>query len=162
MKTVKKTVLVPWSEQQMFDLVADVGCYAQFLPWCRSARVLEVMPDGMVAEVGIALKGFEQSFTTRNTHTLDAASGQRHIEMRLVHGPFSRLHGRWSFTPIVPPPGASADAPQGSRVELALEYGFNSFALSMLVGPVFDRIANTMVDAFVQRAAQVHGKNPSA
>lgn len=161
MKTVKKSVLIRFEAAQMFDLVADVARYPEFLPWCDSARVLEHDAQGMVAEVGIAMGSLRQAFTTRNAHTHDAASGVRHIDMQLVKGPFSRLGGRWSFTPLVAPvglPGMSA-APAGSRVELALEYGFDSLALSMLVGPVFDRIANTMVEAFVERANAVYTKS---
>lgn len=157
MKTVKKSVLIQFSTQQMFELVADVARYPEFLPWCDTARVIERDEHGMTAEVGIAMKGLRQSFTTRNTHMHDAASGVRHIDMQLLKGPFSRLGGRWTFTPLAAPAGlAGTGAGAGSRVELALEYGFDSLALSLLVGPAFDRIANTMVEAFVERARTVY------
>ena len=86
------------------------------------------------------------SFTTRNTHVPG-----RQIGMRLVKGPFSKLEGDWSFQPV-------GDGTQGAcRVGLELRYGFSSMALGAVVGPVFDRIAGSLVDAFVKRAEQVYG-----
>jgi ribosome-associated toxin RatA of RatAB toxin-antitoxin module len=146
MKTVQKSVLIWYSAEQMFDLVARVDQYPQFLPWCDRASILEHDAQGMTAEVGIAFAGIHQSFTTRNTHVAG-----RQIAMRLVKGPFSKLEGDWSFQPV-------GEAGQSAcRVELALRYGFSSMALSAVVGPVFDRIAGSLVDAFVKRAEQVYG-----
>ena len=100
----------------------------------------------MTAEVGIAFKGLKQSFVTYNTHIAD-----RELRIQLVKGPFSTLNGLWTFTPV----GQAGE--RACRVTLALDYGFDSKALSALVGPVFDKIAATMVDAFIQRAEQVYG-----
>lgn len=146
MKTVNKSVLIWYSPAEMFALVTDVASYPQFLPWCDRATVLESDADGMTAEVGIALGGMRQTFVTRNTHT-----GQERVQMHLVKGPFSRLDGDWHFYPV-------GDGTQRAcKVELVLHYGFSSNTLGALVGPVFDRIASTMVDAFVKRAEQVYG-----
>jgi ribosome-associated toxin RatA of RatAB toxin-antitoxin module len=71
--------------------------------------------------------------------------------MKLVEGPFSRLDGQWKFTPL----GNAAQ--RACKVELELHYGFDNAALGALVGPVFDKIASSMVEAFVKRAEQVHG-----
>ena len=71
--------------------------------------------------------------------------------MRLVKGPFSNLDGTWSFTPV------GDGSQRACRVDLQLNYGFDNIALSALVGPVFDRIAGSLVDAFVKRAEQVYG-----
>ena len=120
--------------------------YPEFLPWCDRAQVLEHSEAGMTAEVGIALGGIRQTFVTRNVHEL----GER-VQMHLVKGPFSKLEGDWRFLPV-------GDGTQRAcKVELQLNYGFSSAALAALVGPVFDRIAATMVDAFVKRAEQVYG-----
>lgn len=145
MKTVHKSVLIWFSPQQMFDLVADVAHYPDFLPWCDHASVLETHDDGVTAEIGLAFGGIHQSFTTRNTHV----PGSR-VVLRLVKGPFSQLDGEWTFTPV-------GDDGKACRVELALSYGFKSVALSALVGPVFDRIARSLIDAFVERAQAVYG-----
>ena len=146
MKTVQKSVLIWYSPKEMFDLVTAVERYPEFLPWCDRAQVLERSEAGMTAEVGIALGGIRQTLVTRNVHEL----GER-VQMHLVKGPFSKLEGDWRFLPV-------GDGTQRAcKVELQLNYGFSSAALAALVGPVFDRIAATMVDAFVKRAEQVYG-----
>ena len=146
MKHVHKSVLIWYSAEEMFALVTDVPRYPEFLPWCDHAAVLESDDGGMKAEVGISFGGIRQTFTTRNEHVAG-----REVAMRLVNGPFSRLDGYWRFIPL-------GDAAQRAcRVELDLHYGFDNMALATLVGPVFDRIAGSLVDAFVKRAEQVHG-----
>ena len=129
----------------MFRLVTDVDAYPQFLPWCDHARVLETTDQGMTAEVGIKMAGLKQSFTTRNTHVPG-----REVQMELIDGPFSNLSGGWTFSPV-------GDGTQRAcKVELNLHYGFSSAALSAVVGPVFDKIASSLVDAFIKRAEQVY------
>ena len=130
----------------MFDLVADVPRYPDFLPWCDSARVLEQHPDGVTAEVGIALAGIKKSFITRNTYD----PGKR-LQMELVKGPFSQLHGDWLFHTV------GDGSQRACKVELSLRYGFDSLALAAVVGPIFDKIASTMIDAFIERAEKVYG-----
>lgn len=146
MKSVNKTVLIWYSPEEMFALVRDVGHYPEFLPWCSHAKVLEEDAHGMLAEVGMSIAGIRKAFVTRNQH-----EGQHRISMRLVKGPFSRLEGNWLFHPV-------GDGTQRAcKVELQLVYGFDSAALAALIGPIFDRIANSMVDAFIQRAEKVYG-----
>jgi ribosome-associated toxin RatA of RatAB toxin-antitoxin module len=160
-KTVNKSVLIWYSASQMFDLVTDVPSYPQFLPWCDVAQVLETdLPTGatasasgsthVTAKVGISFGAVRQSFTTRNTHSIDA-QGVRTVHLKLVQGPFSALQGAWNFSPV----GSAAQ--NACRVELQLSYDFDSATLAALVGPVFDKIASSLVDAFVRRAEQVYG-----
>ena len=146
MKKISKSVLIWYSPEEMFALVTDVDRYPEFLPWCDRARVVEEDSAGMVAEIGIAFGGIRQSFVTRNNHE----SGRR-VQMRLLKGPFSRLEGDWSFLPV------GDGSQRACRVELKLNYGFDSVALAAVVGPVFGRIAGSLVDAFVKRAEQVYG-----
>lgn len=147
MKSVHKSVLVPYSPVEMFELVSHVPDYPRFLPGCSFARVLQTLPEGgKIAEVGMGLGGLQQSFVTRNV--------ERHgqcIDMRLVRGPFSDLQGQWRFDEV------KNDSAQSCRVELDLTYRFSNFLLARLVGPVFDTMAATLVDAFRQRARQVYG-----
>ncbi|CAN5382562.1 type II toxin-antitoxin system RatA family toxin [soil metagenome] len=147
MKTVHKSVLIWYSAAEMFALVTDVASYPQFLPWCDQASVQDAHAHGMTAKVGIAIAGFSQSFTTRNLHEQD-----RKVKLQLVDGPFSRLEGCWEFTPL------GDGVQRACRVELMLSYGFDSRTLAMLVGPVFDKIAGSLVDAFVKRASVVYGE----
>ena len=146
MKTVKKSVLLWYSPEEMYALVTDVAAYPQFLPWCDHAAVVAEDAQGVTAEIGIVFGGIRQTFTTRNLHTPSSE-----VAMQLVSGPFSQLDGCWSFAAI-------ADGSQRAcRVGLLLNYGFDNIALGKLIGPVFDRIAGSMVDAFVKRAEQVYG-----
>ncbi len=146
MKTVNKSVLIWYSPEEMFALVTDVARYPQFLPWCDHARVMSEEGQTMTAEVGIAFGGISKSFVTRNTHVRG-----RRVQMELVEGPFSQLDGDWQFHPV------GDGSQRACKVELELRYGFDSRALAALVGPVFDRIAATLVDAFIKRAEQVYG-----
>ena len=147
MKTVHKSVLIWYSAAEMFALVTDVASYPQFLPWCDKSAVLSEDDHGMTAKVGLSMAGLSQSFTTRNTHVKD-----RQVNLTLVNGPFSKLDGQWDFTPV----GKAED--RACKVEFALSYDFDSVALAALVGPVFDKIAGSLVDAFVKRAGNVYGK----
>lgn len=143
MKTVEKSVHIWYSAAEMYRLVTDVKAYPDFLPWCDHADILEQDDQGMLAEIGISFAGIRQRFQTRNTHEPD-----RMVGMQLVKGPFSRLDGRWLFEPL--------GEQRACRVALTLSYGFSG-VLGAAISPVFDKIANTMVEAFVQRAAQVYG-----
>lgn len=146
MKTVHKSVLIWYSAAEMFALVIDVARYPQFLPWCDHASVSEQDASGMTATVGLSIAGLKQSFTTRNTHIPD-----RQVHLLLVKGPFSKLDGQWDFTPV----GAAGE--RACKVEFSLRYDFNNAALAALIGPVFEKIAGSLVDAFVKRAGQVYG-----
>jgi ribosome-associated toxin RatA of RatAB toxin-antitoxin module len=146
MKTVRKSILIWHSADEMFALVTDVAKYPEFLPWCDRGRVIEQDESGTTAEIGLAFKGIRQSFVTRNTHVPG-----RELRMKLVSGPFSSLDGVWTFTPV------GEEGERACRVELDLSYGFNSKTLQMLIGPVFDKIAASLVEAFVKRAGQVYG-----
>ena len=147
MKTSVKSVLIWYSPQEMYVLVTDVAQYPQFLPWCDRARVIESDASGMTAEIGIAFSGLRHTFTTRNAHL----PGER-VVIKLVNGPFSKLDGEWNFLPI------GDGSQRACRVELTLSYGFDNATLGKLIGPVFDKIAGSLVDAFVKRAAQVYGE----
>jgi ribosome-associated toxin RatA of RatAB toxin-antitoxin module len=146
MKKLLKSVLIWYSPEEMFRLVTDVDQYKNFLPWCHHSKVLKMSEHEMDAEVGIGMAGIKQVFVTHNTHVQD-----REVHMKLVQGPFSKLDGTWTFEPV----GNSAE--RACKVTLELEYGFASSTLATVVGPIFDKIAASMVDAFVKRAEQVYG-----
>jgi ribosome-associated toxin RatA of RatAB toxin-antitoxin module len=152
MKHVKRSVLLWYSPREMFELVTAVQDYPKFLPWCERAEVLERHADGMTARLTLAKGGVRHAFTTRNVH-----HGRHEVRVQLVDGPFSELEGIWAFAPVGRA-GQALDADTAAcRVGFDLRYAFANGALEALVSPVFDRIANTMVDSFVQRAEQVHG-----
>lgn len=149
MKQVKKSVILEYTPHEMYVLVTDVRAYPEFLPWCEKAEVTEERPDGITARLWLSYFGVRQSFTTRNVQVAD-----RSVALELVDGPFSQLDGAWRFEPV---PHSAGGAATACRVEFELSYAFANGLLDMVVSPVFDRIADTFVESFVKRAAQVHG-----
>ena len=150
MKHVKKSVLLWYSPQEMYRLVTDVQDYPRFLPWCERAEILERHEEGMTARLSLHYAGVRHAFTTRNRQ-----SPGRQVRMELVDGPFSQLDGTWNFLPLGS--GAGEAGPAACKIEFDLCYAFKRGALESLISPVFDRVANTFVDAFVKRAEQVYG-----
>ena len=161
MKHVKKSVLLWYSAREMYDLVVAVEDYPKFLPWCESSTVLERheadpatgAPAGMTARLGLSYAGVRQSFTTRN----EDVRGES-VKLKLVDGPFSQLDGVWLFKPLKQPDATRADEPAACRVEFDLAYAFSNRVFEAVLSPVFDQVANTFVDSFVKRAAQVYGE----
>jgi ribosome-associated toxin RatA of RatAB toxin-antitoxin module len=152
MKHVKRSVLLWYSPREMYELVVGVEQYSTFLPWCARSEVVERHDDGITARLTLAKGGLRHAFTTRNRHRAGAE-----VRVALIDGPFSELEGTWLFLPVVRP-GSAGDADTAAcRIEFNLRYAFANAPLETLISPVFDRIANTLVDSFVQRAEQVHG-----
>ena len=144
MHRVDRSLLVPYSDAQMFALVRDVERYPQFLPWCPSTQVQAGGADGDIdARVDIAYLGVRSHFTTHNVHVHPSR-----IELHLVDGPFRRLQGNWTFRAL---------GPQACKVSLELEYGFGAGLLGRAIAPVFERVANSLVDAFAARAQDLYG-----
>lgn len=150
MKQVKKSVLLWYTPREMYELVTAVERYPEFLPWCNRVDVLARDGDSVTARLHLAYAGVRHAFTTRNRN--DAG---RSVRMELVDGPFSHLDGVWDFLPLNKP--GSNGEPQACKIVFELGYAFSSGALETVVSPVFDRIANTFVDSFVQRAEGLYG-----
>lgn len=144
MAHISRSALVPYSPEQMYCLVDDISQYAQFLPWCRMAVEHERSADEVKASIEIAKGAVNKRFTTLNRLQVNKT-----IEMRLVDGPFRHLHGFWRFDEL---------SPGKCKVSLDLDFEFSSKLLSLAVGPVFNQVANTLVDSFVERAKKVYGK----
>ena len=146
MASVRKSVLVPFGAPEMFALVDAVERYPEFLPWCPGARVLESHPGGKTARIDIDYHGVRAHFTTDNANTPPES-----IVVTLKDGPFRHLHGEWRFKAL---------AASACKVELELTWEFRTPMLERVVGPVFGRIANTFIDAFVRRAESIHAATP--
>ena len=152
MKHIEKSVLIWFSAQEMFALVADVPKYPEILPWCASAQVLHTHADGVTAQLGMKLGPVAHAFRTRNTHSLPSQThGEHGLTLALTDGPFSALSGQWKFVPV----GNAAQ--RACRVSLTLSYEFSGPALAALLGPLFDTMMASLVDAFVERAETVYG-----
>ena len=142
MHKIEKTVLVPYSCEQMFKLVSDVASYPEFLPWCGGSSVHSSDDTGMQASVVISFAGIKQTFTTDNKHDYP-----HNIQVNLVKGPFSALTGNWQFQAL------GQDA---CKVIYTMQYEFSSRALETIIGPVFNRIANSFIDSFTKRAQEIY------
>lgn len=144
MTAIKKSALVPYSAHDMYVLVADIEAYPEFLPWCGGARILSSNDNEVLAAIDIAYGSVKKTFTTRNRVQKD-----KEIEMRLVDGPFRKLHGCWLFQQL------DNDA---SKIMLDLEFTFSSPLIKLTLGPVFETIANELIDQFQKRARSLYGE----
>jgi ribosome-associated toxin RatA of RatAB toxin-antitoxin module len=140
---IQRSAVVSYSVDQMFGLVNDVETYPEFLPHCRSARILERGEEQIKARIELAKGALHKSFTT-----LNRLHAPNRIEMQLVDGPFRQLHGAWQFIDL----GAGK-----TRVMLDLEFEFSNRLMALALGPIFNQLANSLVDAFVGRAREIHG-----
>lgn len=143
MSQIVRSALVGYSALDMYALVEDIEAYPQFLPWCRSTRVLERSEGKTLANLSVGLKGVQQSFTTKNLNRPGEA-----IDLSLVDGPFSSFQAAWRFKAL----GANA-----AKIEFSIAYEFSGGVLGRILDPLFNHIANTIVDAFIRRADAVYG-----
>lgn len=144
MTTIHRSAIVPYSARQMFELVADIPSYPEFLPWCGGARIVSAREDEVIAAIDIAYGGVHKTFSTRNLLQRD-----KMMEIRLLEGPFSFLEGFWQFKPL---------DEQSSKISLDLEFEVANKIVSLALTPVFSNIANQLVDRFYHRAADLYGK----
>lgn len=142
MTQVDRSALVLHTAEQMFDLVNDVEQYPAFLPWCSGVEVISRSDDELVATLHVSKGGLKYSFTTRNRLTRPSE-----MTMELVDGPFSSLAGVWGFTAL---------SDEASKVELSLSFDFSGKLSALAMGKVFNQVATTMVEAFVQRAEKIY------
>jgi len=138
MPQISRTALVPYSAEQMYQLVNDV----QFLPGCTGSRILESTPGQMTAAVDVSKAGISKTFTTRNQLTSNQS-----ILMNLVDGPFKKLIGGWKFTPL---------SQEACRIEFHLDFEFTNKLIELAFGRVFKELAANMVQAFTVRAKEVY------
>ncbi len=138
MPQIKRSALVNFSAEYMFDLVNDVLAYPEFLPWCSRAWILESQSWEMVARIEVTKGALVQSFTTRNH-----LKRPHEIHLSLVEGPFKSLAGSWLF---------SALDESACKVEFALQFDLSKAIAGLALGPVFSQATGTMVDAFCMRA----------
>jgi coenzyme Q-binding protein COQ10 len=142
MPTHAEHKVLPYSPEQMFDLVADVGKYPTFLPWCAGARVKSQSDTQLVADLTIGFGPFRESFTSRVQ--LDRP---RQVQVKYEDGPFRYLNNQWTFEPH----------PKGCNVKFYVDFEFKSRMLQAAIGVVFNNAVRLMVNAFLKRAREVYG-----
>ena len=142
MPTHAEKRVLPYTPEQMFQLVADVGKYPQFLPWGAASRVLTHTETELVADLTIGFGPFRESFTSRVE--LDRP---RKAVVKYEHGPFRYLNNQWTFEP----------EPTGCRVSFFVDFEFRSRLLQSAIGVVFNEAVRRMVNAFLKRARDGYG-----
>ncbi len=146
MPTHSETKLLPYTAQQMYDLVADVGKYPEFLPWCAAARVRRTLPgEGSVvmeADLVISFKVFRERFGSRVTLWSDAYK----IDTEYIDGPFKYMKSTWAFR----------DVEGGCEVSFFVDFEFRNAILQSVIGLVFNDAMQRIVRAFERRAADLH------
>lgn len=143
MARVEKTALVPYSAEKMFDLVADVESYKDFLPWCSNSRRVSSGDNEMCGWIEVSRLGITQDFSTCNE-----LFPPTRMTLTLNEGPFKRLQGEWQFLVL------REDA---CKVTLIMEFEFSGKLINAAFGKVFHQVANSLVESFVKRAAEVYG-----
>lgn len=143
MTQVDRSALVLHTAEQMFDLINDVEKYPDFLPWCAKTEVISRNDDELVATLYLSKGGLKYSFTTRNTLTRP-----HKMILELEEGPFSSLRGIWDFKEL---------SEEACKVSVNLQFEFSGKIASFAMGKVFNQVATTLVDSFVERADQIYG-----
>lgn len=134
--------ILPYSPEQMFDLVADVGSYPEFLPWVVGARVRSQSETLLVADLIVGFKMFRETFTSRVT-----LERPHHVHVDYVNGPLKHLHNDWRFAP---------HGDSGTVVDFNVDFAFKNRLLEAMVGAVFSEALSRMVAAFETRAAALY------
>lgn len=151
MPTHAETRTLPYSAQQMYDLVADVGRYPEFLPWCSAARVRSVTPQGntevMEADLVISFKVFRERFTSR----VVLMPQDQKIDTEYLDGPFRYMKSNWAFR----------DVEGGCEVSFFVDFAFRNMILQRLIGVVFNEAMQRIVRAFETRADDLYGVTPA-
>ena len=144
MPTHAERRVLPYSPKQLYDLVAGVDLYPEFLPWCKAARIRERKPNLLVADLVIGFKVFRERFTSRVT--LDPEGGR--IDVTYAEGPFKFLKNHWVFL----------DHPEGCEIDFYVDFEFRSKILQAAMEALFHQAVKRMVGAFEQRAQALYGQ----
>ncbi len=148
MPGIREIRRLPWSSQQMFDLVSDVGRYAEFLPWVVATRVRSDSETEMVADMMIGFNALREKFTSR------VIKDRPHrIEVIYIDGPMRDLDNVWTFRPL---------KEGGCEIEFCVDFTFRNAIFEALAGQYFDRAFRKMVNAFEARAQVLYGSSSSS
>lgn len=148
MPSIRETKALPYSAEQMFDLVADVDKYPEFLPWVVATRVRHDGPDTMTADMLVGFKALREKFTSKVEKQRPEA-----LRVHYVDGPLRDLDNRWTFTP-------TQDG--GCEIYFCVDFAFKSKMFEALAGQYIDRAFRKMVAAFETRANDLYGSNNSS
>jgi coenzyme Q-binding protein COQ10 len=143
----KEVRALPWSAEQMYDLVTDVARYPEFLPWVAAIRVRQNSDTEMLADMIVGFKAIKETFTSR---VVKSRATEVHVDY--VDGPLRYLRNDWSFKQDA--------ATGGCQIEFAVDFEFKNRLFETLAGQYFDKALRKMTDAFVERAGALYGAEP--
>jgi coenzyme Q-binding protein COQ10 len=148
MPGIRETRVLPYSAEQMFDLVADVGRYSDFLPWVIATRVRTDSPTEMIADMLVGFKALREKFTSR-------VEKRRPLDIRVhyVDGPLRELDNQWTFRPI---------SAESCEIDFRVDFQFRNALFERLAGQYFDKAFRKMVAAFEERAGELYGSRSSS
>jgi ribosome-associated toxin RatA of RatAB toxin-antitoxin module len=142
---IKKSVIVPYTPKQMYELVTDIKNYPSYLPWCTKTEISQDNDNFIVGTIYIEYLKIKMHFTTKNVNTANEK-----IDMCFIDGPFKVFSGEWNFSQL---------GDNGCKIDFRLKYRFSSLILERTIGPVFSYISKNIVDCFVKQAYKQYGKN---
>ncbi|ARJ65351.1 ubiquinone-binding protein [Magnetospirillum sp. ME-1] len=142
MPTHAEQRILPYTPEQLFDLVADVARYPEFLPWCVASRIRSRDGDVFFADLVIGFKMVRERFTSKVT-----LSRPNRVDVTYTEGPFKHLNNHWIFKPH----------PQGTEIDFYVDFEFRSRLLQTMIGALFNEAVKLMVGAFEKRARQLYG-----
>ncbi|MBL0319487.1 MAG: type II toxin-antitoxin system RatA family toxin [Alphaproteobacteria bacterium] len=138
---------LPYSPIQVFELVADIGSYQDFLPWCKQSRIIKREGNMAVADLTIAFKGFSSMYTSEVFFIPPTVTTPGEVKAISINGPFKQLTSTWFIAPD----------PAGSLIDFRVEFTFNSGLLEAMLGGVFTRAQEKLIAAFLERAHTLYG-----
>lgn len=144
MPTHAEKRVLRYSQEQMFDLVADVRRYPEFLPWCVGARIISQTDQELVADLTIGFKMFRETFRSRVQ-----LARPHDLRVQYENGPFRYLNNTWKFTPVA----------HGTEVDFFVDFEFRSALLQAVIGVVFNEAVRLMVRSFERRAMALYGRS---
>ena len=137
---------LPYTPDQLFDLVADVGHYQEFLPWVAATRIREDSETAMVADLIVGFSALKETFSSRVKK-----NRPEQIDIDYIEGPLKHLHNHWKFRAV----------PGGTEVDFCVDFAFRNRIFEALAGQMFDRALRRMINAFEERAAVLYGPGES-
>ena len=145
MAKFSRNAIVPCSAKEMFQLVAEIEKYPEFILWCKFVSYHVDFNDDITAKIKAEVKGIPFNFSTKNKNTPFSS-----IVISLLEGPFSELSGKWTFSEI---------AENRCEVGFFIKWRFSSFILEKSSGLIFDQVADKIFEAFIERAYEKYRKN---
>jgi coenzyme Q-binding protein COQ10 len=139
--------ILPYTPEQLFDLVADVGRYQEFLPWVAATRIREDSETAMVADLIVGFSALKETFSSRVKK-----NRPEQIDIDYIEGPLKHLHNHWKFRAV----------PGGTEVDFCVDFAFRNRIFEALAGQMFDRALRRMINAFEERAAILYGDSGSS